>query len=51
MWNKSHIQRQIGTAVRTAFGFLGRRCDRVVANGLRRLRDGDDDDDRGRRWN
>jgi hypothetical protein len=43
------IQLQIGTAARTAFGLLGRRCNRVVANVLRRLRDGDDDD-MGRGW-
>jgi RNA polymerase sigma-70 factor (ECF subfamily) len=28
-----------GGAIRTAFGFLGRRCSRVVANVLRRLSD------------
>jgi len=45
---QADIQRQIGTAARTAFGFLGRRCDRVVANVLRRLRD---DDGAGHGWN
>jgi RNA polymerase sigma-70 factor, ECF subfamily len=45
---QADIQRQIGTAARAAFGFLGRRCDRVVANVLRRLRDGDD---AGHGWN
>jgi RNA polymerase sigma-70 factor (ECF subfamily) len=34
---QADIQRQVGTAARFAFGFLGRRCDRVVASVLRRL--------------
>jgi RNA polymerase sigma-70 factor, ECF subfamily len=36
---QADIQRQVGSAVRHAFGFLGRRCDRVVAAVLRRLRE------------
>lgn len=48
---QADIQRQTGTAARTAFGFLGRRCDRIVANVLRRLRDDDDNDDKERGWN
>lgn len=48
---QADIQRRIGAAARTAFGFLGRRCDRVVANVLRRLRDDDEDDIVGRGWN
>ena len=37
---QADIQRQIGAAARTAFGFLGRRCDRIVANVLRQVRHG-----------
>ena len=48
---QSDIQRRIGATARTAFGFLGRRCDRVVANVMRRLRDDDEDDIVGRGWN
>ncbi len=49
---QADIQRRIGAAARSAFGFLGRRCDRVVAKVLRRLRDDDEDDDMaGRGWN
>jgi len=33
-----------GSAIRAAFGFLGRRCDRVVVNVLRRLSDDPFDD-------
>jgi RNA polymerase sigma-70 factor (ECF subfamily) len=36
---QADIEDRGGSAVRTAFGFLGRRCDRVVANVLLRLSD------------
>jgi RNA polymerase sigma-70 factor (ECF subfamily) len=31
------LQRQAGTAMQTAFGFLGHRCDRMVARVMRRI--------------
>jgi RNA polymerase sigma-70 factor (ECF subfamily) len=34
---QADIQQRVGVAAQFAFGFLGRRCDRVVANVLRRL--------------
>jgi len=34
---QADIQGQVGSAIGTAFGFLGRRCNRVVAAVLRRL--------------
>jgi RNA polymerase sigma-70 factor (ECF subfamily) len=34
---QSDLQRQVGTVIHTAFGFLGHRCDRMVARVMGRL--------------
>ena len=33
------VERQVGSVMQAAFGFLGRRCDRIVAEVMRRGRD------------
>jgi RNA polymerase sigma-70 factor (ECF subfamily) len=34
---RGDLQRQAGTVMQTAFGFLGHRCDRLVARVMRRI--------------
>jgi RNA polymerase sigma-70 factor (ECF subfamily) len=46
---QASIERQVGTAVHLAFGFLGRRCDRIVASVLRRM--GEAEPDAQTSWN